>query len=68
MSGLLGLGFGVLFICAAIWLLPMVLIAVSDRTTGVEKLCWVLLMLFVSWFAWIFYLLLAPLKPREPVS
>lgn len=53
-----------LAICAAIWLLPILLIAASDRTTGAEKLAWVLAVIFVSWFAWVFYLLLAPLKPR----
>ena len=50
----------------AIWLTPMVLIIGSDRTSGKEKLAWVLAMLFVSWFAWIFYWLLAPIRdPRE---
>ena len=45
-----------------IWLLPTILVARSDRTQGDEKLAWVLLITFVSWLAWIFYLLLAPLK------
>lgn len=45
-----------------IWLLPIVLIAASDRTSGKEKLAWVLAVIFISWFAWVFYLLLAPLK------
>lgn len=49
----------------AIWLLPIVLIAVSDRTCGKEKAAWILAVIFISWFAWIFYLLLAPLKPRR---
>lgn len=52
-------------ICAAIWLLPIVLIAGSDRTSGGEKLAWVLAVIFVTWFAWVFYLLLAPLKKPE---
>ena len=45
-----------------IWLLPTILVARSDRTQGDEKLAWVLLITFVSWLAWIFYLLLAPLN------
>jgi hypothetical protein len=49
-------------VCALVWLLPIVLIAASDRTSGGEKLAWILLVIFVSWFAWVFYLLLAPLK------
>ncbi len=55
--------FGVL-ICIAIWLLPIVFIVASDRTSGGEKLAWVLAVIFVTWFAWVFYLLLAPLKPN----
>lgn len=47
-----------------IWLLPIVIIAFSDRATGGEKLAWILLIVFFSWFAWVFYFLLAPIKPR----
>lgn len=49
-----------------IWLLPMVFIAMSDRTGGKEKLAWILAVIFISWFAWVFYLLLAPLHRPEP--
>ncbi|MFT5023363.1 MAG: hypothetical protein ACI9O3_000960 [Colwellia sp.] len=48
-----------------IWLLPIILVAKSNRTQGDEKLAWVLLIIFVSWLAWIFYLLLAPLKKKS---
>lgn len=47
-----------------IWLLPILIIACSDRTTGGEKLAWILAIIFLSWFAWIFYFLLAPLKQK----
>lgn len=47
-----------------IWLLPIVFIAGSDRTGGKEKIAWILAVIFITWFAWIFYLLLAPIKPR----
>lgn len=49
-------------LCLLIWLLPIILIAGSDRTEGKEKVAWILAVIFISWFAWIFYLLLAPLK------
>ena len=62
MSVLLILG-AVIFI----WILPIIIIMSSDRATGTEKLAWILAVIFVSWFAWIFYWLLAPLK-REPYS
>jgi hypothetical protein len=45
-----------------VWIIPIMLIGASDRTTGDEKLAWILAVIFVFWFAWIFYLLLAPLK------
>ncbi|MBS1487221.1 MAG: hypothetical protein JST43_06490 [Bacteroidetes bacterium] len=49
-------------IIAFIWGLPILSIAISSRTRGGEKLAWILAVIFVSWFAWIFYLLLAPIK------
>jgi hypothetical protein len=54
----------VMFGCFLLWLLPILLIADSDKTTGGEKLAWILAIIFLSWFAWIFYFLLAPLKPK----
>lgn len=50
--------------CLFLWLLPILIIANSDKTTGGEKFAWILAIIFLSWFAWIFYFLLAPLKPR----
>lgn len=45
-----------------VWLLPIIIIIGSNRTTGGEKAAWVLAVIFVSWFAWVFYMLLAPIK------
>ena len=62
-----GSDFGILLLLAAaglLWLLPIIVIARSGRTTGGEKLAWILAVLFVSWFAWVFYLLLAPIKSK----
>ena len=61
----LGLGVGALLLSLFIWLLPIVLIARSDKTGGAEKLVWLWAVLFVSWFAWIFYALLAPLGEKR---
>ena len=52
-------------VCFLVWLLPILLIAVSSRTGGKEKAAWILAVIFISWFAWIFYLLLAPLREKE---
>jgi len=49
---------------AVLYLLPIISIMNSNKTTGNEKLVWILAVLFISWFAWIFYLLLAPLKKK----
>jgi len=52
-------------IAALAWLAPIIIILISSKTTGGEKLAWLLAVFFISWFAWIFYLLLAPIKPRN---
>lgn len=52
-------------ICAIVWLIPLVAILLSSSTSGGEKVAWLLAVIFISWFAWIFYLLLAPLKGRR---
>jgi hypothetical protein len=57
-----GVGLAILLGCGFLWFLPFVLILVSDRASGGEKLAWILLMIFFSWFAWIFYFLLAPVS------
>lgn len=65
---IVGIGLALAFpvVCFFVWLLPILIIASSDRTTGGEKLAWILAIIFLSWFAWIFYFLLAPLKePRD---
>jgi len=54
-----------LIIIALVWLIPLISILFSGKTTGSEKLAWVLAVLFISWFAWIFYLLLAPVKKKK---
>ena len=48
-----------------VWLLPFLSILFSGKTTGGEKLAWILAVLFISWFAWVFYLLLAPIKKKK---
>lgn len=60
----LGLALALPIGCFALWLLPILIIACSERTTTAEKLAWILAIIFLSWFAWIFYFLLAPIKER----
>jgi len=56
---------GLLAIIGLIWLLPLLIIISSGKTTGKEKIAWLLAVIFVSWFAWIFYFLLAPIKKKN---
>ena len=61
-------GLGMLAVIAAtgfLWVLPILIIITSSTTTGGEKVAWVLAVLFISWFAWIFYMLLAPIKTKN---
>ncbi|MBL4819719.1 MAG: hypothetical protein JKY98_01840 [Gammaproteobacteria bacterium] len=48
-----------------IWLLPILIIASSDKTSRGEKFCWILAIVCLSWFAWILYFFLAPLRPHS---
>lgn len=54
----------ILAIIGFVWLLPILSIIFSRKTTGSEKLAWILAVIFISWFAWIFYLLIAPVKKK----
>ncbi len=64
---LISFGFAILggLLVLGIWLLPIWIIATSEKTTGFEKIAWILAMVCLSWFAWVFYFFLAPLKPRH---
>lgn len=57
--------FFVLFAIAFVWFLPFIIILGSKKTSGSEKLAWILAVIFISWFAWIFYILLAPIKKKD---
>jgi membrane protein YdbS with pleckstrin-like domain len=48
-----------------VWLLPAISILRSKKTTGDEELAWVLAVIFISWFAVIFHLLVAPVKKTK---
>jgi hypothetical protein len=58
------LGLLVAFGGVLLWLLPIVLIAASDKVGGAEKILWILAIVFLSWFAWIFYFFFAPVFDR----
>lgn len=47
-----------------IWLFPILNIAFSRKTSGAEKLGWILAVIFISWVAWIIYLIAAPFKKK----
>ncbi len=45
-----------------LWLVPIIAIATSKKTQGAEKAGWLLATIFISWFAWIIYLIVAPVQ------
>ena len=49
----------------AIWLLPIWIIATSNQTTGFEKIAWLLAIVCLSWFAWVFYFFVVPIKSKN---
>lgn len=51
-------------IAVFVWVLPILIILASRKTSKAEKILWLVAVLFISWFAWIFYALLAPIKRR----
>ncbi|QCK15204.1 PLDc N-terminal domain-containing protein [Mangrovivirga cuniculi] len=55
-----------LFIAGAVlvYLIPILIIAKSDKTSGTEKTLWILAVLFISWIAFLFYLFLAPVEKK----
>lgn len=54
----------ILAVIAFAYVLPILIILASRKTTRTEKILWLVAVLFISWFAWIFYALLAPVKRR----
>ena len=48
-----------------VWAVPVFSIVLSRKTSGREKFAWIIAVIFISWFAWIFYLLLAPIKKNN---
>ena len=59
------IGILILLTIGFIWLLPFITIIFSSKTSGREKFAWLLAVIFISWFAWIFYLLLAPIRKKN---
>ncbi|WP_163931484.1 hypothetical protein [Paraferrimonas sp. SM1919] len=58
-----------LMVFLLLWLMPLVLIGRSKKTQGVEKVGWMLAMVFVSWFAWVLYMFVAPIYiPKSETS
>lgn len=54
----------IVLLILVIYLAPFIIIMSSSKTGCGEKIAWILAVLFISWFAIIFYFLLAPLKKK----
>lgn len=55
-----------ILVILGLYLLPILIIAFSDRTKGLEKLLWLVAVIFISWFAWILYAVFAPVTSSDP--
>lgn len=55
---------GMIVAILLVWLLPIIDIARSSRVDKDEKLIWIFACLALSWFCWILFYALAPLKKR----
>lgn len=55
---------GALLAVGLLWLVPILLIVGSKKVSGTEKMAWILAIIFISWFAWVFFWLLAPLSKK----
>ena len=55
---------GILVVAVLVWLLPIIDIARSSKVDKDEKLIWIFACLALSWFCWILFYALAPLKKR----
>jgi hypothetical protein len=45
-----------------LWLIPLTLIAKSSKVSGKEKLAWFIAVIFISWFSWLIFILIAPVN------
>ncbi|WP_298774606.1 hypothetical protein [uncultured Shewanella sp.] len=44
------------------WIAPMAFIACSSKISKFEKIAWVVAIIFISWFAFVVYLLVRKIK------
>jgi hypothetical protein len=67
---IVGVGLAILFAFGGvlIWLLPILIIAASDKVSTAEKILWILAIVLLSWFAWILYFFFAPVFDRPERS
>jgi len=54
------IGVIVFFAIALFWIIPIIMLVKSKRTSGSTKVLWLLAVIFISWFAWLGYILLVP--------
>ena len=47
-----------------VWIIPVFMVAFSNKTFSKEKATWIIAVLAVSWFSWLFYFIVAPIVER----
>lgn len=52
----------IIIIMFLLWLIPISMIVNANNVEKDEKILWLLACIFISWLAWFFFMLFAPLK------
>lgn len=58
-------GYLIFFLFALIWLLPLLDVYRSNKVSYEEKVLWLIGCMFISWWAWIFFYMFAPLLKKN---
>ncbi len=56
---------GVIIVITVVWGIPLGFIISDPIISTKERIIWIFAVIFVSWFAWLLYFLVAPVLPRE---
>jgi len=57
--------FPLLIVLFIMWVMPIILIARSQKVGRQEKLAWIVACLCISWICLLLFMLIAPLKPDD---
>ena len=56
---------GIAVLIVIVWGIPLGFIVSDPLISKKERMIWIFAVVFVSWFAWLLYFLVAPVLPKE---